>query len=131
MTNPKLAVSPSVVRYLLALDALKGSGGIRTIDVARYLNIKKPSAHTMLSNLRDAEIITKDAAGLSHLTDYGTELTGRYSRYYRAVRGTLARVLPEQADIQNAACALVAELDESTLERLCAECGAERKQNVS
>ena len=47
MTNPKLAVSASVVRYLLALDALKGAGGIRTTDVARYLNIKKPSAHTM------------------------------------------------------------------------------------
>lgn len=41
MTNPKLAVSTSVVRYLLALDALKGAGGIRTTDVARYLNIKK------------------------------------------------------------------------------------------
>lgn len=40
MTNPKLAVSASVVRYLLALDALKGAGGIRTTDVARYLNIK-------------------------------------------------------------------------------------------
>ena len=45
MTNPKLAVSASVIRYLLALDALKGAGGIRTTDVARYLNIKKPSAH--------------------------------------------------------------------------------------
>ena len=58
MTNPRLAVSASVVRYLLALDALKSSGGIRTIDVARHLNVKKPSAHTMLNNLRDAGILT-------------------------------------------------------------------------
>lgn len=60
MTNPKLAVSASVVRYLLALDALKGAGGIRTTDVARYLNIKKPSAHTMLNNLKDADILLCD-----------------------------------------------------------------------
>ena len=60
MTNPRLAVSASVVRYLLALDALKSSGGIRTIDVARHLNVKKPSAHTMLNNLRDVGILTKD-----------------------------------------------------------------------
>ena len=74
MTNPKLAVSASVIRYLLALDALKGAGGIRTTDVARYLNIKKPSAHTMLNNLKDAEILTKDELGIAHLTGYGVEL---------------------------------------------------------
>ncbi len=131
MTNPKFAVSASVVRYLLALDALKGSGGIRTIDVARYLNIKKPSAHTMLGNLKDAEIITKDSAGLAHLTGYGMELTSRYRRYYSAVRATLAQVLPKEADVKNAACALIAELDEATLEKLCLKCGAEGMTNVS
>ena len=82
MTNPKLAVSASVIRYLLALDALKGAGGIRTTDVARYLNIKKPSAHTMLNNLKDAEILTKDELGIAHLTGYGVELTQKYRRYY-------------------------------------------------
>ena len=60
MTNPKFAISASVIRYLLALDALKGSGGIRTVDVARYLNVKKPSAHTMLNNLKDADVLTKE-----------------------------------------------------------------------
>ena len=74
MTNPKLAVSASVIRYLLALAALKGAGGIRTTDVARYLNIKKPSAHTMLNNLKEAEILPKDALGLA------TELSLRRSR---------------------------------------------------
>ena len=50
MTNPKLAVSASVIRYLLALLARTGAGVIRTTDVALYLNIKNPSAHTMLNN---------------------------------------------------------------------------------
>ena len=129
MTNPKLAVSASVIRYLLALDALKGAGGIRTTDVARYLNIKKPSAHTMLNNLKDAEILTKDELGIAHLTGYGVELTQKYRRYYSAVAATLARTLPP--DIKNAACALVAELDEQVLEELCARCGAEGTLNVS
>ena len=98
MTNPKLAVSASVIRYLLALDALKGAGGIRTTDVARYLNIKKPSAHTMLNNLKDAEILTKDELGIAHLTGYGVELTQKYRRYYSAVAATLARTLPPAAE---------------------------------
>lgn len=131
MTNPKLAVSASVVRYLLALDALKGASGIRTTDVARYLNIKKPSAHTMLNNLKDAEILTKDELGIAHLTGYGVELTQQCRRYYSAVAATLARTLPPAADIKNAACVLVAELDEQVLEELCARCGAEGTLNVS
>ena len=118
MTNPRLAVSASVVRYLLALDALKSSGGIRTIDVARHLNVKKPSAHTMLNNLRDAGILTKDELGIAHLTS-------RYRRYYCAVASALARALPPSADVKNAACTLVAELSEQVLEELCAQSGTE------
>lgn len=125
MTNPRLAVSASVVRYLLALDALKSSGGIRTIDVARHLNVKKPSAHTMLNNLRDAGILTKDELGIAHLTSRGMELTSRYRRYYCAVASALARSLPPSADVKNAACTLVAELSEQVLEELCAQGGTE------
>lgn len=131
MTNPKFAISASVVRYLLALDALKGAGGIRTTDVARYLNIKKPSAHTMLNNLKDAGIITKDDLGTAHLTGFGTELTKRYRRYYCAVSAALARTLPPEADIKNASCALIAELPERVLEQLCETGGAEGTRNVS
>ncbi len=131
MTNPKFAVSASVVRYLLALDALRGAGGIRTTDVARYLNIKKPSAHTMLNNLKDAGLLTKDELGIAHLTSYGTELTSRYRRYYCAAAEALARTLPASADIKGAACALVAELSEQVLEELCAQGTAEGTLNVS
>ncbi len=131
MTNPKLAVSASVVRYLLALDALRGGGGIRTTDVARYLNIKKPSAHTMLNNLKDAGLLTKDELGIAHLTGSGAELTQRCRRYYCAVAAALGRVLPPSADIKNAACALVAELSEQALEELCAHVGEEEDLNVS
>ena len=119
MTDPKIKVSAAVVGYLVALDALGASGGIRTIDVARYLNIKKPSAHSMLGNLREADIITKDAAGLSRLTLCGAELARRCREYYDAVTDALAHALPPEADVRNAVCVLVAELDEATLEKLC------------
>lgn len=125
MTDPRIKVSAAVVGYLIALDALGAAGGIRTIDVARYLNIKKPSAHSMLGNLRDADIITKDAAGLSHLTLCGAELASRCQRYYGAVTDALTHALPPEADVQNAACVLVAELDEATLEKLCPKKGSE------
>ena len=131
MTNPKLAVSTSVVRYLLALDVLRGADGIRTIDVARYLNIKKPSAHTMLNNLKDADVLTKDNDGVAHLTDYGSELTKQYHRYYCAVSAALAQCLPQTADIKNASCALIAELSEPVLEELCGQCGGDAAPNVS
>lgn len=131
MTNSKLALSPSVVKYLLALDALGDAEGIHTVDVARYLNVKKPSAHTMLNNLRDADIITKDDFGMAHLTRCGSELTERCRRYYTAVSDALHRALPDGACIKNAACTLVSELDEEILEELCRINGTEGQRNVS
>lgn len=85
MTNPRLAVSASVVRYLLALDALKSSGGIRTIDVARHLNVKKPSAHTMLNNLRDAPICSDDLESLVTLKRIADGLMARIHANYRFI----------------------------------------------
>ncbi len=85
MTNPRLAVSASVVRYLLALDALKSSGGIRTIDVARHLNVKKPSAHTMLNNLRDATICSDDLESLVTLKRIADGLMARIHANYRFI----------------------------------------------
>ena len=111
MTDPRIKVSAAVVGYLIALDALGAAGGI--------------SAHSMLGNLRDADIITKDAAGLSHLTLCGAELASRCRRYYGAVTDALTHALPPEADVQNAACVLVAELDEATLEKLCPKKGSE------
>ena len=85
MTNPRLAVSASAVRYLLALDALKSSGGIRTIDVARHLNVKKPSAHTMLNNLRDATICSDDLESLVTLKRIADGLMARIRANYRFI----------------------------------------------
>ena len=85
MTNPRLAVSASVVRYLLALDALKSSGGIRTIDVARHLNVKKPSAHTMLNNLRDVTICSGDLESLVTLKRIADGLMARIHANYRFI----------------------------------------------
>ena len=85
MTNPRLAVSASVVRYLLALDALKSSGGIRTIDVARHLNVKKPSAHTMLNNLRDVTICSDDLESLVTLKRIADGLMARIHANYRFI----------------------------------------------
>ena len=85
MTNPRLAVSASVVRYLLALDALKSSGGIRTIDVARHLNVKKPSAHTMLNNLRDVTICSDDLERLVTLKRIDDGLMARIHANYRFI----------------------------------------------
>lgn len=85
MTNPRLAVSASVVRYLLALDALKSSGGIRTIDVARHLNVKKSSAHTMLNNLRDVTICSDDLESLVTLKRIADGLMARIHANYRFI----------------------------------------------
>lgn len=121
MANQNIAISPSVVRYLLVLDRLQCPSGIRTVDVARELGIRKPSAHTMLNNLRCANIVTKDSNGAVHLTHYGRALTAQYRMYYNAMVDALSMVLPKTADLRRAASTLIAEIDEDTLNAMCAQ----------
>lgn len=74
------------IKYLKTLYALHKDcegEGIKSIEVARKLDVTRPSVHSMMEKLRMEGYIRKSVYGSVHLTEIGKEM-GR--RFYQADR---------------------------------------------
>ena len=79
------------IKYLLTLRELEpsGNGGIRCVDVAKKLNITKPSVHTMIKNLRDLGLVVKEHYGAIYMTESGKRAAESYLAHYSALRHSM------------------------------------------
>ena len=60
------------IRYLSVLYELSRDGtGVRSVDVARELNVSRPSVHSMMEKLRTEGYIKKSSYGAAYLTERG------------------------------------------------------------
>ena len=61
--------------YLEAILVLKKQKGmVRSVDVARHLEVTKPSVCNAVATLRDGGFLTMDSDYFLHLTDVGREV---------------------------------------------------------
>src|SRR5699024_2615146 len=61
--------------YLEAILVLKEQKGmVRSVDVARHLEVTKPSVCNAVATLRDGGFLTMDSDYFLHLTDVGREV---------------------------------------------------------
>ena len=69
--------------YLEAILVLqKKQGMVRSVDVARYMEVSKPSVCHAVATLRDGGFLTMDEDHVLHLTDVGREVAERiYERH--------------------------------------------------
>ena len=69
--------------YLEAILVLqKKQGMVRSVDVARYMEVSKPSVCHAVATLRDGGFLTMDEDHFLHLTDVGREVAERiYERH--------------------------------------------------
>ena len=69
--------------YLEAILVLqKKQGMVRSVDVALYIEVSKPSVCHAVATLRDGGFLTMDEDHFLHLTDVGREVTERtYERH--------------------------------------------------
>ena len=60
----------------------KKSGMVRSVDVARHMEVSKPSVCHAVATLRDGGFLTMDEDHFLHLTDVGREVAERtYERH--------------------------------------------------
>ena len=60
----------------------KKTGMVRSVDVARHMEVSKPSVCHAVATLRDGGFLTIDEAHFLHLTDVGREVAERiYERH--------------------------------------------------
>mgnify|MGYP000850713100 FL=1 len=69
--------------YLEAILVLyKKTGMVRSVDVARHLEVSKPSVCHAVATLRDGGFLTMDEDHFLHLTDVGREVAEKiYERH--------------------------------------------------
>ena len=70
--------------YLEAILVLhKKTGMVRSVDVARHLEVTKPSVCHAVATLRDGGFLTMDSDYFLHLTDVGREVAEQIYEKHR------------------------------------------------
>ena len=61
----------STEMYLETIYLLEKTGKIRSVDIARKLNVSKPSVNKAVNNLKELGYITQETYGDIHMSDCG------------------------------------------------------------
>ena len=105
--------------YLEAILVLhKKMGMVRSVDVARHMEVSKPSVCHAVATLRDGGFLTMDEDHFLHLTDVGREVAEQIYEKHRFFTDRLieAGVDPETAERD--ACRLEHVISETSFQKL-------------
>ena len=105
--------------YLEAILVLQRQKGmVRSIDVARHLEVTKPSVCNAVATLRDGGFLTMDSDYFLHLTDVGREVAEQIYEKHRFFTQRLiaAGVDPKTAEAD--ACRIEHVISEESFRRL-------------
>ena len=105
--------------YLEAILVLhKKMGMVRSVDVARHLEVTKPSVCNAVATLRDGGFLTMDEDYSLHLTDVGREVAEQTYEKHRFFTDRLieAGVDPETAERD--ACRIEHVISQESFDRL-------------
>jgi Mn-dependent DtxR family transcriptional regulator len=117
--NVSMMLYKSGEDYLKAvLVLMKRNGYVRSIDVANYLNVTKPSVSRAMRLLKEGQFLSMDKKKQVHLTDLGREVAeAMYERNRILTQGLIAiGVDPETAEQD--ACKIEHDLSNTTFEKL-------------
>ena len=96
----------------------KKLGMVRSVDVARHMDVSKPSVSHAVATLKDGGFLTMDEDYFLHLTDIGREVAEQIYEKHRFFTERLiaAGVDPETAEAD--ACRIEHVISEESFERL-------------
>ena len=91
--------------YLEAVLILqKKQGMVRSVDVARHLEVTKPSVCHAVATLRDGGFLTMDSDYFLHLTDAGRKVAERIYEKHRFFTDRLIEAGVDPATAERDAC---------------------------
>ena len=107
--------------YLEAMLMMQEKHGyIRSIDIAEYLGVTKPSVSYTTKRLKENGYITMDKDGLITLTDSGLAIANKMlDRHHTLTRFLMALGIDERTAEQDA-CKMEHDISQQTYEAICA-----------
>lgn len=107
--------------YLEAMLMMKEKHGyIRSIDVADYLGVTKPSVTYTTKRLRESGHITMDKDGLITLTDTGMEIASNMLDRHHELTKFLIALGVDSDTAETDACKIEHDISEQTYKAICA-----------
>ena len=121
-----MALHQSGEDYLEAILVLqKQRGMVRSVDVARYLDVSKPSVCQAVATLRDGGFLTMDSDYFLHLTDVGREVAEQIYEKHRFFTDRLIEAGVDPATAERDACRIEHVISDESFRRLKAVVEAE------
>ena len=106
--------------YLEAILVLqKKLSMVRSVDVARHMEVSKPSVCHAVATLRDGGFLTMDEDHFLHLTDVGREVAEKiYERHQFLYRCSLITAGVDPVTAEKDACRMEHVISQESFERL-------------
>ena len=105
--------------YLEAMLIMKNRRGyIRSIDIAEYLGVTKPSVTYTTKRLRENGYITMDIDGLITLTDSGMAIATRIYERHKTLTSFFMHLGIDEETAREDACKVEHDLSEKTYEAI-------------
>ena len=115
----RLTITPSGEDYLEAILVLhKKIGMVRSIDVARHMEVSKPSVCHAVATLRDGGFLTMDSDYFLHLTDVGREVAEQIYEKHRFFTERLIAAGVDPATAERDACRIEHVISDESFQRL-------------
>lgn len=106
--------------YLEAMLMMRTRHGyIRSIDVAQYLGVTKPSVTYTTKRLRENGYITMNADGLITLTEAGEKIASSMLDRHKNLTGFLMALGVDEETAEMDACKMEHDISQKTYEAIC------------
>lgn len=126
------AIGKSAEDYLESMIILKEKNGyIRSIDIANFLGVTKPSVSNAMKRLREEGYIEMNRSGFITVTEKGMEIADKiYTRHKKLTDFFIA--LGVTAEVaEDDACKIEHDLSDETFEAICVHVEKFNKANKS
>ena len=127
-----IAIGKSAEDYLESMIILKEKNGyIRSVDIAGFLGVTKPSVSNAMKRLREEGYIEMNRSGFITVTEKGMEIADKiYTRHKKLTDFFVALGVNEEV-AEDDACKIEHDLSDETFEAICSHIEKFSKANKS
>ncbi|MBQ8074746.1 MAG: metal-dependent transcriptional regulator [Oscillospiraceae bacterium] len=105
--------------YLEAILVLqKKNGYVRSLDMAEYVGVTKPSISNATKLLREGGFLTMDGSKMIHLTEVGKEVAERIYERHRILTEYLTAIGVDPEIAEEDACKIEHDISKETFEKM-------------
>ncbi|MDF9824925.1 DtxR family Mn-dependent transcriptional regulator [Breznakia sp. PF5-3] len=114
-----MLLGESLEDYLECIVILAEKGKVRSIDVARMMEVSKPSVNKAMNNLKEKGLITQETYGDIRLTKSGEDMAKMIHNRHTTIRSFLLEVLGVSADnAEKDACRIEHIISQETFDKI-------------